>query len=269
MRRSLRIRLFWAIPLAALALALPARAAEREAAVQVDGRLLRASAYVEDGVTYAPLRTLLSALGEDWSVWWDAGAGQAAARSARRTLQADPAAGTLSVDGSTYSGQIRVKQGVTYVPLRLLCQALDCAVEWDPYLDGAAVTTPQAAFSAVDLYWLARIIYAESGAEPMAGQIAVGSVVLNRVESPAFPNTVREVIFDRKDAVQFEPVANGRVFLAPSSLSMEAARRALAGEKPVGGATHFYAPALSPGTWINENCVYQTSIGCHRFYMED
>lgn len=255
------------VPLLALALTVPVRGAGRSVAVQVDGTQLPISAYVEQGVTYAPLRPLLAALG-DWSVWWDAQAGVAAAQAGSSRLRADPAADTLSVNASTYSGRIRVENGVTYVPLRLLCQALGCTVAWDPYLDGAAVTTPEAAFDAVDLYWLARIIYAESGAEPMAGQIAVGNVILNRVASPQFPNTIPEVIFDRKDAVQFEPVANGRIFLPPSQESLQAARRTLSGENTVGTATHFYAPALSPGTWINANCIYQTSIGCHRFFLQ-
>ena len=115
--------------------------------------------------------------------------------------------------------------------------------------------------------WLSRIIYAESGAESMAGQIAVGNVILNRVRSSRFPDTVEGVIFDRKDAVQFEPVDNGRIYQTPSPQSVEAARRALDGERIVGAALYFYAPALSQGVWINANCAYQQTIGCHRFYV--
>ena len=145
-------------------------------------------------------------------------------------------------------------------------EALDCQVEWDPYLGGAAVTSPGAAYDAGELYWLSRIICAESGAESMTGQIAVGNVILNRVKSSQFPDTVEGVIFDRKDAVQFEPVSNRRVYLPPTSQSVEAAKRALDGENVVGSALYFYAPALSQGTWINANRPYQQTIGCHRFY---
>ena len=145
-------------------------------------------------------------------------------------------------------------------------EALGCQVEWDPYLGGAAVTSPGAAYDAGELYWLSRIICAESGAESMSGQIAVGNVILNRVRSSSFPNTVEGVIFDRKDAVQFEPVSNGRVYLPPASQSGEAAKRALDGENVVGSALYFYAPALSQGMWINANRPYQQTIGCHRFY---
>lgn len=71
-----------------------------------------------------------------------------------------------------------------------------------PYLSGAAVTSPDAPYNAVDYYWLSRIISAESQGEPLEGQIAVGNVVLNRVESDQFPDTIAGVVFDQKYAVQ-------------------------------------------------------------------
>ena len=247
------------------ALTVPAGAARRSVPVQVDGEALAAKGYVESGVTYVPLRALLGALG-NWTVWWDSGAKQAAASLGSSTLRANPAADTVTVSGKTLSGRVTVERGVTYVPLRLVCEALGCQVEWDPYLGGGAVTSAGAAYDAGELYWLSRIIYAESGAESMTGQIAVGNVILNRVKSQQFPNTVEDVIFDRKDAVQFEPVGNGRIYQMPSDQSVEAARRALDGENVIGDALYFYAPALSQGTWINDNCTYQQTIGCHRFY---
>ena len=117
--------------------------------------------------------------------------------------------------------------------MRLVAEALGGTAEWDPYLDGAAVTSAGSGYDAVDLYWLSHIIYAESGAESMEGQIAVGNVVLNRVASDSFPNTVPAVIFDRKNGVQFEPVSNGTIYKTPSSASVQAAKRAMDGERPV------------------------------------
>ncbi len=252
--------------LLALSLTAPAQAARRSVPVQVDAGELSAACYVESGVTYAPFRALLNTLG-GWSVWWDSETRQAAAQSESVRLRADPAADTLTVNGTVYPGRVTVERGITYVPLRLLCEALGCAVEWDPYLGGAAVTTPQAGYDASELYWLSRIIYAESGAEILTGQIAVGNVVLNRVESDEFPDTIQGVIFDRTDAVQFEPVANGHIYKTPSPQSIEAAKRVLDGENVIGEALYFYAPALSQGVWINANRTYSQTIGCHRFYV--
>ena len=264
MKRRACKRLLTAAVLCA-ALTVPAKAARRSVPVQIDGKPIAVSAYVERGVTYVPLRALLNTMGA-WDVWWDEATGRAAAASDDTHLWADPAADTVTVDEKTVRGRVTVENGVTYVPLRLVGEALGCQVEWDPYLRGATVTSPGAAYDAGELYWLSRIICAESGAESMSGQIAVGNVILNRVRSGSFPNTVEGVIFDRKDAVQFEPVSNGRVYLPPASQSVEAAKRALDGENVVGSALYFYAPALSQGTWINANCTYQQTIGCHRFY---
>ena len=110
-------------------------------------------------------------------------------------------------------------------------------------------------------------VCAESGAEPMEGQIAVGNVVLNRMASREFPDTIAGVIFDRVDGVQFEPVENGTVYNAPTARSVEAAKRVLKGENTIGNAQYFYAPALSQGLWINANRTYLKTIGCHRFYL--
>ena len=160
-----------------------------------------------------------------------------------------------------------MEHGRTYVPLRLVCNLLGGSAVWDPYLGGAAVTSPGADYDAVDLYWLSRVISAESRGESLAGQMAVGNVVLNRVESREFPNTIPGVIFDRVDGVQFEPVSNGTIYQAPTAQSAEAARRVLDGEVVLKDALYFYAPALSQGVWINANRTYHTTIGCHRFYL--
>ena len=249
--------------LAAAALCLPVHAA-RPASLQVDGRHLETSAYVEQGTAYAPLRELLEALG-DWDIWWDGSAARAVSEEA--SLSAAPDGGVLPINGKRYPCVVAVVDGRTYVPLRLTAEALGGHVQWDPWLDGAAVTSPNAEYNAMDYYWLSRIIHAESGGEPLEGQIAVGNVVLNRVSSEDFPDSIPEVVFDDENGVQFEPVANGTVANEPTELSLEAARRALAGENTVGDALYFFAPALSQGTWINASRTYRQTIGCHRFYQ--
>ena len=231
--------------------------------VQVDGMRME-SGYIRQGATYVPLRSLLNTLG-GWTIWWDGE--KAVASSEGRTLTASPAENTLPLDGRTLTGKVTLQNGTTYVPLRLVAEALGASAEWDPYLDGAAVTSGESGYDAVDLYWLSHVIYAESGAESMEGQIAVGNVVLNRVRSQEFPDTVPGVVFDRKNGVQFEPVANGTIYKTPTAKSMEAAKRALDGESVVGGALYFYAPELSQGIWITANRTYLQTIGCHRFYL--
>lgn len=252
--------------LAASSLSLTAQAA-RTVPVQVDGQPLDAVCYLEGGVTYVPLRTLLDTLG-GWDVRWDSGQKAAVASSSASRLRADPAKGTVTVDGDSISGKVYVEKGKTYVPLRLTAELLGGSAEWDSHFQGAAMTSREADYNAVELYWLSRIISAESRGEPLEGQIAVGNVVLDRVASPDFPNTIPAVIFDQQDGIiQFEPVENGTVYSDPAPQSVEAAKRVLNGEKRLKGALFFYAPALSEGVWINDNRTYLTTIGCHRFYL--
>ncbi|NLY42721.1 MAG: cell wall hydrolase [Clostridiaceae bacterium] len=118
-----------------------------------------------------------------------------------------------------------------------------------------------------DIYWLARIIEAEAGGEPYAGKVAVGNVVMNRLKSSLFPNTIKGVIFDSyKGIPAFSPVQDGTIYNTPSAASIEAAKAAYNGEKPVGNSTYFFNPAKSKGTWIVKNKKYVTKIGNHVFY---
>ena len=250
--------------LTALLLIQPAAAA-RTVPVTVNDALLRQTCYLESGSTLVPLRGLLELLG-GWTVSWQSG--QAVAVNGGRTVQARPGTSSFTVNGVSYPGAVSLRNGRTYVPLRPLCEALGLSVQWDSDLGGAAVRSGKArSYDTEDLYWLSRVISAESRGESLEGQIAVGNVVLNRVRSAEFPESVQSVVFDRKDGVQFEPVSNGSIYDTPTPRSVIAAKAALAGTDIVGDCLYFYAPALSQGTWIRSNRTYYTTIGCHRFYL--
>ncbi len=113
-----------------------------------------------------------------------------------------------------------------------------------------------------DLMLLARVIYAEARGEPFAGQVAVGAVVLNRVRSTQFPNTIEEVIFQ---AGQFKPVDDGTINLIPNDLAIKAARQALAGDDPSRGSLYFYNPKIAKHGWWFENREVLVRIGDHVF----
>ena len=100
------------------------------------------------------------------------------------------------------------------------------------------------------LYWLSRIISAESRGEPLEGQIAVGNVVLNRVDSPDFPDTIYGVIFDDRWGGQFTPVRNGTIYQEPTEQSIQAAKLCLEGVNVAKDSLYFLAPALTNNHWI-------------------
>ena len=141
--------------LAAAVLSVPAGAA-RTVPVQVDGAKLPGTSYLESCVTYVPLRYLLDALG-GWEIRWDSAQRAAVAVSGSTRLIASPAGDTIQIGEKTLRGQVSLSQGRTYVPLRIVAEALGNTVAWDHHLQGASVTTSQADHDAEDFYWLSRI----------------------------------------------------------------------------------------------------------------
>ncbi len=233
---------------------LTAKPGERAVTVNGGTRSAPAPVYLLDGRTYVPLRAVGEALG--WDVAWDAALGGAAVA----TRSAGPVSASPAEPEKAPSRPAAPEDPED--PAEEPSHSVGASPE-----DPAEASNP-AGWTEEDLYWLSRVISAESGGEVLRGQIAVGNVVMNRVRSREFPDTIREVVFDARDAVQFEPVSNGTIYDAPTARSVEAAKAVLNGaESVVGESLYFYAPALSPGVWINENRTYCTTIGCHRFYL--
>lgn len=120
-------------------------------------------------------------------------------------------------------------------------------------------TVPKATESNINL--LARIISAESRGEPYTGQVAVGAVVLNRVEHPSFPDTIAGVIYQNG---AFTAVNDGQFWQPISTSAYNAARDALNGWDPTGGAIYYYNPRKTSNRWIRSRPVI-TTIGNHVF----
>ena len=117
-----------------------------------------------------------------------------------------------------------------------------------------------------DLAWLSRIIHAEARGESFEGMIAVGSVVMNRKFYPSYPNTVKEVIFDRRNGVQFSPVLDGSINNSPHPMAILAAIEVLQGRRNAGYALFFKNPNIVPISWISNNRPYAFSIQNHSFF---
>ncbi len=120
-------------------------------------------------------------------------------------------------------------------------------------------TVPEATESNINL--LARIISAEARGEPYTGQVAVGAVVLNRVEHPSFPDSIAGVIYQNG---AFTAINDGQFWEPVSSSSYDAARDALNGWDPTGGAIYYYNPKKTSNKWIRSRPVI-TTIGDHVF----
>ncbi|MDP4133029.1 MAG: stalk domain-containing protein [Bacillota bacterium] len=223
---------------------------------------------------YAPIRFVSEALGLSCS--WNAKTRIANISNSSTQLKFNCNTNYAYINNAKYSdSKITIMNDRIYVPVRFVSEAFNATVNWDStyyqvIIEKEGVTVPKTlrdyTYTYDDVYWLARIIQAESGQEPMEGKIAVGDVVLNRVASSGFPNTIYDVIFDTAGGIQFQPVANKTIYNTPSHDSIEAAKRALCGENVVGDCLFFLNPDTAQSKWIVQTCTFYASIGNHDFY---
>ncbi|HHY38297.1 MAG TPA: hypothetical protein GX507_05155 [Clostridia bacterium] len=175
--------------------------------------------------------------------------------------------------------------GTVFVPVRALAEGLGCRVTWDEANKCVTIKLPEASgpsgpgevsrgdgidrdnngwvisCSEEEYNLLASVIDAEAADEPFEGQVAVGAVIVNRVKSPHFPNTIREVIFQPG---QFKVIENGRYKQALTGRGKEAALAALRGEDPSRGALYFFNPRVAKSPFLFKRPV-TVEIGSHRF----
>jgi len=109
-----------------------------------------------------------------------------------------------------------------------------------------AVNVPSG-FSQNDIQLMANAVYGEARGEPYEGQVAVAAVILNRVESPTFPNSVAGVIFEPR---AFTAVADGQIWLTPNERAKQAVMDAINGWDPSGNATYYFNPDTATSDWI-------------------
>lgn len=130
-------------------------------------------------------------------------------------------------------------------------------------LGSSGSTTVSTTILSADHRLLAKLVYAEARGETYKGQVAVAAVVLNRVRSASFPNTISGVIYQTN---AFTCVNNGSINNTPDSSCIRAARDAMNGWDPTGGCLYYYNPKTASDSWIRTRTV-KTVIGNHSFAM--
>lgn len=230
-----------------------------------------AMATLLNDTTYVSLRNVSALLDSGAVITWEAGTAYVRGESVQFSARPDDLYVTINGESVDVPHGVIHSQGRVLVPIRVLAQAFQASVYWNSASGEVVVNSrskPDAStYSADDLYWLSRIISAESRGEPLEGKIAVGNVVLNRVASPEFPDNIYDVIFDGRWGGQFEPVRNGTIYNEPTEESVQAAKLCLEGANTAGSSLYFLAPALAQNFWVPGNREYVTTIGCHDFYL--
>ena len=254
------------------ALVIPAYATESGVTVTVNGTAIETgfASQVLNNQTYVSYLPIVRLLYPDATAVWANNQAEVTAPGLKLCIK--PEAKYIVANGRYLYVRDGVKVDETHilVPVRILCEALGASVTWDAanatvsITSGASpIVSGDSYYDSDDLYWLSRIIYAESGNQSLEGKIAVGNVVLNRVASSQFPNTVYGVIFQRN---QFTPASSGSINRTPSAESVIAAKLCLDGANTAGNALYFINPKVSPNSWAARNCTYVATIGAHAFF---
>lgn len=244
----------------------------------VNGRqVLAGRVFTLSGVTYVPMFKFASWLG----VFEQTNSTQSTRRVSRITgknLKIEAVENNLYISANDryfYTvGEILNIGGELYVPIYPLVKALNCYVSYNSSTEAFSVRSgdtsrlPSASkiYRDDEVYWLAKIISAESRGEHFKGKIAVGNVILNRVRSNQFPNTIYSVIFDRKYGVQFSPILNGSIYAEPTAESIIAAKVCLEGYSLSNEILYFVNPKAAPNSWISKNRPHAFTVGNHAFY---
>jgi N-acetylmuramoyl-L-alanine amidase len=240
--------------------------------VNIKGSTFSVKGFNSGGVDYIPFRAAANALG--LSYVYNSSTKTATMNGGGLTLIATDGCYSVSANDRPLfasSSVVIMNDGRMYIPLQSFAKATGLTVSRTSStisLGGSfkALTHASSFYRSDEVLWLARIIHAESSGESLLGKIAVGNVVLNRVKSASYPNTIYGVIFDRKYGVQFSPVLNGTIYNTPSYESTLAAKICLEGFNISEGALFFLHPEISTSHWIPNTRPYLFSIGNHDFY---
>lgn len=226
-----------------------------------------------EGTTYVPLKAFCQALVPEAEAEWDQENGVVTVTADGLELVAQVGGKYLVANEKPLyieNGVVNL-EGTVIVPVRVIAEVFGAAVNWTPGTRSVHVSAAVIEYIGVDettyvqedLYWLSRLIYAESGNQPLDGMIAVGNVVLNRVESERFPDSIYGVI---SQVGQFDVFSGGGIYMTPNKLSVIAAKLCLDGVTVLEDALFFVNPDIGADNWFKANLTYITTIDDHDFY---
>ena len=241
--------------------------------IYVGNTKLSEQARIINSQLYVPLRAFSSCVAGGVIINYDSKTRTMTAMGEGLELSATDGAYVVWANGRPLFSRTPVtilSNGRMYIPLESAVKAYGVKAESSDTLriSGSfkAITPASSFYREDEVFWLARIISAESRGESLLGQIAVGNIILNRVASRDFPNTIYSVIFDRKYGVQFTPVANGTIYNTPGYTETLAAKICLEGTRLSEDILFFMSPVHSTSFWIVNTRKYAFSIGGHDFF---
>ena len=243
-----------------------------ETPVYIDG-LLSFRGYTVGDTTYLPLECTCAVLGYEPKSDFDTETNTLTVEVGGIEIAVCKDNEYMSANGRYFylpDGYMEIN-GAAVVPIDAIEKIFTLEASWDSELEAYDLDTANEAllisgdefYDEDDLYWMSRIITYESGNQPVAGQIGVGNVVMNRVESSRFEDTVKDVIFQQG---QFAPVASGAIYLNPYEISTICAKMVFEGYNTVGDAL-FFQQGRYGENWMSQNTRFVINIADHNFFI--
>jgi N-acetylmuramoyl-L-alanine amidase len=237
----------------------------------IDGEIshdISGAAVLIDDTTYIPIRAFCERMGS-YVEWVD---GTVWVTSQKLSMNIPIGSKYFTANGRYLHTPPTVNiDGTTMIPIRPIAKTFDATVDWDGQTRSVIITSGSGGilsgsefYNSDDVYWLSRIINAEARGEIFEGRVAVGNVILNRVASPLFPDTVYSVIFDNRYGIQFTPAYSGAIYNSPSEDCVIAAKIALEGYNFAGNSLYFSSAYVS--CWATWNRPFNFQLGNHAFY---
>lgn len=247
--------------------------------IAVNGKLIETNSnvYIKDGYTMLPARKLSEILGCDEILWNnETKTATIKTKNDELSVQANSKIAHLNGNKKNMPVPCEIVDDKTYLSARFLCETFGADVSWNDkthtvYIEKEGIDISdeylETDYTSHDLEWLAKIVHAEAQGESHNGKVAVANVVINRKESSLFPDSIYDVVFDKKYGVQFTPTINGAIYNNPSKESYKAAKQALFGNNLVSNCLYFLNPKKASSLWIVNNRKFYLSIGNHDFYL--
>lgn len=226
-----------------------------------------------DGVTYIPLRAFSDAIGG--IIKWDEINNAATMEKDGHSFVFYLEKEYCIIDGIQKKYPSIMYKDLSFIPVRAVSETLGYYVMWDDFYQTVKISASNVAvpeeckdysYSYEDILYLGKIIWIESGYAHFDVKLGVGGTVLNRVKSPSFPWTVKDVIFDKKYGVQFPPAHTSRINETPSYESVLAAKCVLNGADVVGNSLYFIEKRNAASSWAHKNRRFFGTIHDMCFY---
>ncbi|MBP3448049.1 MAG: cell wall hydrolase [Clostridia bacterium] len=243
--------------------------------IEINGSLIQCDQkpVLIDSTTYIPLRAFSDAIGG--TIGWNAEKKEATMEKGGHSFLFSPETNTCVIDGIEEGYASVIYRSRTMIPVRAVSETLGYDVEWDDFYLTVKITAPgveipeecrDTSYTYEDILYLGKITRIESGYQHFEVQLGVAATVMNRVRSPQFPNSVKDVIFDSKYGVQFPPAHTDKFNTMPSKESIIAAKCALNGANNVGNSLYFIDTKHAASSWAHHHRPYYGAVYDMSFY---